>query len=186
VLLAFGTVAGCGGGSGSSSGAASPRPTADAGPAGDIPDTQAFVAYTPRSGAYTVKVPEGWARAETASGVTFTDKLNTIAVTTGPVPSAPTSASVRANEVPELRRRGRSFLLRSVTTVTRPAGQAVLAVFEQDGPADPVTARRVRQDVERYELWHDGTLATLTLSSPKGADNVDPWKVVTDSFRWSP
>ncbi|MDT7564604.1 MAG: hypothetical protein QOG76_3228, partial [Pseudonocardiales bacterium] len=26
----------------------------------------------------------------------------------------------------------------------------------------------------------------LTLSGPKGADNVDPWRKVTDSLRWTP
>jgi hypothetical protein len=25
---------------------------------------------------------------------------------------------------------------------------------------------------------------TLTLSGPKDADNVDPWRLVTDSLRW--
>jgi hypothetical protein len=25
----------------------------------------------------------------------------------------------------------------------------------------------------------------LTLSGPKGADNVDPWKIVTDSLRYT-
>jgi hypothetical protein len=25
----------------------------------------------------------------------------------------------------------------------------------------------------------------LTLTGPVGADNVDPWKIVTDSFKWS-
>jgi hypothetical protein len=24
----------------------------------------------------------------------------------------------------------------------------------------------------------------LTLSGPKGADNVDPWRKITDSLRW--
>jgi hypothetical protein len=26
---------------------------------------------------------------------------------------------------------------------------------------------------------------TLTLSAPVGSDNVDPWRTVTDSFRWA-
>jgi hypothetical protein len=24
----------------------------------------------------------------------------------------------------------------------------------------------------------------LTLSGPKGADNVDPWRIVSDSLKW--
>ena len=38
-------------------------------------------------------------------------------------------------------------------------------------------------DVLRYELYHTGTRTTLTLLSPVGADNVDPWRIVTESLR---
>ena len=38
---------------------------------GDIPDTQAFVTYSPPS-AYEVLFPEGWSRSQTGSTVTFT------------------------------------------------------------------------------------------------------------------
>ena len=53
-----------------------------------------------------------------------------------------------------------------------------------DAPADPVTGKVVHDAVERYEFWRAGTEAILTLSGPVGADNVDPWRIVTDSFRW--
>ena len=33
-------------------------------PAGDIPDTQAFVKYRSAAGGYELDVPEGWARTE--------------------------------------------------------------------------------------------------------------------------
>ena len=42
----------------------------------------------------------------------------------------------------------------------------------------------IRDEVERYEFWRNGKQATLSLSAPVGSDNVDPWKVVTDSFTW--
>jgi hypothetical protein len=42
-----------------------------------------------------------------------------------------------------------------------------------------------RDAVERYVFFHKGTLHVLTLSGPKGADNVDPWKIVTSSVRWA-
>jgi hypothetical protein len=47
-----------------------------------------------------------------------------------------------------------------------------------------VTGKVVLQDVERYVFWQAGTRATITLSSPKGSDNVDPWRKVTNSFGW--
>jgi hypothetical protein len=34
-------------------------------------------------------------------------------------------------------------------------------------------------------FFHGGKNAVITLSGPKGADNVDPWKTVTDSVRFS-
>jgi hypothetical protein len=77
------------------------------------------------------------------------------------------------------------FALREVTTVTRAgAGTAVLVRYRADGAPDPVTGKSVRDDVERYEFWRDGTEAVLALSGAQGADNVDPWKTVSDSFRW--
>ena len=72
----------------------------------------------------------------------------------------------------------------SLTTVTRKAGPAVLIAYRADSAADPVTGRVVRDDVERYAFSRNGKQATLTLSAPVGSDNVDPWKVVTDSFTW--
>ena len=38
--------------------------------------------------------------------------------------------------------------------------------------------------VERYEFWRGGTEAVVTLSGAAGSDNVDPWRLVTDSFTW--
>jgi hypothetical protein len=42
------------------------------------------------------------------------------------------------------------------------------------------------QSVERYEFFRNGHTVTLTLAGPVGADNVDPWRRITDSFAWSP
>ena len=41
-------------------------------PPGDIPDTQVFVAYESSLG-FTIKVPEGWSRAEGAKSVRFSE-----------------------------------------------------------------------------------------------------------------
>ena len=32
---------------------------------------------------------------------------------------------------------------------------------------------------------NNGREAIVTLSGPRGADNVDPWRVITDSLRWT-
>ena len=50
-------------------------------PAGDIPDTQAFVPYTSEPGGYTLEIPEGWARSADAKNVRFESKLDGLSVT---------------------------------------------------------------------------------------------------------
>ena len=153
-------------------------------PAGDIPDNQVFVAYRPPGGRFTVRVPEGWARVRQGGTVSFTDKLNTISMETRPAPAAPTVASARQAELPAIRSASRRYEPGSVTQVRRAGGDVVLVTYKADAPADPVTGKVVHDAVERYEFWRGGTEAILTLAGPVGADNVDPWRIVSDSFRW--
>jgi hypothetical protein len=165
-------VAGCGSSGSSSSTASSTasKPAAATGteksPPGDIPDNQAYVAY--RGNGYTVKVPEGWARTGTAGAVTFTDKLNSVRIESqaaGAAASQPAGAKV--------------------STVSRPAGRAARITYVAKSAADPVTGRRVDDAVERYVFPHGGRAVVLTLSGPTTADNVDPWKLITSSLRWT-
>jgi hypothetical protein len=154
-------------------------------PTGDIPDNQAYVAFQPQGGGWRLKVPEGWAQTGGIAGsVTFTDKLNAIQVTrrtNAPRPTAPSVES--AVTATEGSRPG--FALAQVDTVKRAAGTAHRAVYRVDGKPDPVTGKTVNNDVEQYTFWRNGTQVDLRLSGPHGADNVDPWKIITDSFRWA-
>ncbi len=166
-------VAGCGGSSSSGPPAApSAGPTrtvdpnaAEVSPAGDIPDNQAFVAYSPPGAGYEVKVPEGWARTSSGATTTFTDKLNRVRMQTLPATTKQPPGTV--------------------TTVTRKAGRAVRITYESTSAPDPVTGRSHTDAVERYVFSHHGREVVLTLSGPKGADNVDPWRIVTDSLRYT-
>jgi hypothetical protein len=187
VLMLAIAMPGCGGSSGSSS--KLPSPTAkEHNPAGDIPDNQVYVSYRPPGAGFTIKVPEGWAqRSATGTGtVTFTDNLNSIAMQTRPAKAAPTVASVKSTLLPQLRRGTPGFSGGTVSGVSRPAGKAVRIVYSAASRPDPVTGKRKVDAVERYLFFHKGKLAVLTLSGPKGADNVDPWKLVTSSLRWTP
>ncbi len=164
-------------------GAADPN-APEVNPAGDIPDNQAFVEYTPPDAGYSVKVPEGWARTDEAGVITFTDKLNSIRMESAAVPTAPTVESAGATEVPEIKAASKNYEPGTVDMVTRSAGDAVAISYRADSPPDPVTGKVIHLDVERYEFYRNGTEVILTLSGPQGADNVDPWKIVTDSFSW--
>ena len=79
---------------------AASRNAPEVNPAGDIPDNQVFVPYSPPGGRFTVKVPEGWGRTARAGTVSFTDKLNTISMETRPAPAAPTLANPPPAEQP--------------------------------------------------------------------------------------
>jgi hypothetical protein len=176
-------LAGCGG-SGSSS--APPNPNAkESSPPGDIPDNQAYVAYSPPGADYSVKVPEGWARTRAAGAVTFTDKLNAITMQERAAAGAPSVAAARRSELASLRRGVKGFRPGSVSVVRRTSGPAVRITYLAAGRPDPVTGKTHVDAVERYLFGHKGKRVTLTLSGPKGADNVDPWRLVTDSLRWS-
>jgi len=164
-------------------GAASTKTSAEVNPAGDIPDTQAFVAYAPPTGGFSLKVPEGWARTDDAAGVTFTDKFNSVGVTAVDAPAAPTVASAQA-ELGAIRSASANYEAGKVSAVTRTAAPGVLITYRADSAANAVTGKVIRLDVERYEFWKAGKELILTLSSPQGADNVDPWRTVTDSLRW--
>ena len=187
--LALG-VAGCGGSSPSSSSSGGPAKTVDpnsaeVSPAGDIPDNQAFVAYSPPGGAYSVKIPEGWARTTAHGATSFTDKLNAIQMQAVPAQKALTARAARRTELPRLAKRVKGFKAGTVSIVTRSAGHAVRITYQARTAADPVTGRSHTNAVERYVFFHGGKNVVLTLSGPKGADNVDPWRIVTDSLRYT-
>ena len=137
-----------------------------------------------RLAAYTVSVPEGWARTDGASFTSFTDKLNTIRMEATPALAAPTTASVVTAELPAIVASQANVAGGKASNVTRKTGTAILLRYRRDSAPNDVTGKVVREDVERYAFWRAGTQVTFTLSGPVGADNVDPWKIVTDSFVW--
>jgi hypothetical protein len=177
------TLAGCS--SSGASGASGPATPSENSPVGDIPDDQVFVPYAAPDGAFTVEVPEGWARTDAGGAVSFTDKLNIVALQELTGRPRPTPDSVRAGELADLAAHGRNVTPGTVEQVTLPADPAIHATYAADAEPDPVTGRTVRDDVELYVFWQDGTEVLLTLSGPHGADNVDPWKKISTSFAWN-
>jgi hypothetical protein len=168
-------VAGCGSSSPSSSTAATTKATAakpaaakpgapEVSPSGDIPDNQAYVSYAPPGLGYTVKVPEGWSRTSAGGATTFTDKLNSIRLEGG----RPAAHAGQAS------------------TVKRTAGSAQRLTYTTQSAPNAVTGKTQTDAVERYVFTRGGRTAVLTLTGPKTADNVDPWKIVTNSLRWTP
>jgi hypothetical protein len=151
---------------------------------GDIPDDQVFVTYASPDGVFSVDVPEGWARTESGGATTFTDNYNSIVIESTSTDSAPTVASVTATGLSDVEADS-TFKLVDVQPVTRSAGDGVLATFEIGSEPNSVTGKKALLASERYVFFNNGTEVVLTLSGAKGADNVDPWMIVSDSLTWT-
>jgi hypothetical protein len=149
---------------------------------GDIPDTTAYVTYVNSAGGYRFDHPEGWVQTEQGTAVTLTDKFNGVSgsVSTGSAP--PTIASAQSVDVPALRASQGAFELRAVSPATLPAGSGVLIVYRRNSPPDPVTGRSSRVEVQRYEIYGNGHVVVLELYGAVGADNVDPYRRMSQSL----
>ncbi len=194
-VAAMGVLAACGSsvGSSKSTGGASQGATStsqrgtgahatESNPPGDIPDTVAYVDYKSADGTVQFVHPEGWSSTKSSNGVAFTDKLNSVTVSTTSGP-APTVGSVKSTIVPKLGTPSSNVKVGNVTAVTLPAGPAIKVLWQTDSAPDPVTGKVYRNDVVTYVVGAKGFVARMDLAGPVGADNVDPYKKMSDSLK---
>lgn len=153
-------------------------------PPGDIPDSQVFVKYTSNQGGYDIQAPEGWARAAKDGNVIFTDKLDGLSVTVTNPACPPNVESIRKNQGELLKKTGRAVRIKGIKKIRLSNGPAVLMVYESNSEPDPVVNKQVRLENSSYFFYKDGKLAELRLWAPLGADNVDQWNRISNSFRW--
>ena len=153
---------------------------ANAAATGDIPDNQVYVVFSDTQAGYSIKYPEGWAQQGTGNRVTFRDKNNIVRVIVGAA-AIPTNASVRA-DVGRLN----GVQVRTAPHATTIAGKpAFKVVYSTESAPNSVTGKRLRLVVDRYYLWHAGRRAVVDLGTPEGVDNVDAYRLMIESFRWS-
>ncbi len=150
----------------------------------DIPDSQAFVTFSSSVGRFQLDVPEGWARTLQTSDVSFVFNLDGIQVSVAKATIAPTVNSVRTDQAVTLQQNASAVRDMIIKEVQLPSGQAVLMTYTSNSVADPVTGKQVRNENNCYLFYINGTLATLTLWAPVGADNVDQWARISRSFKW--
>jgi hypothetical protein len=164
----------------STSGAGALQAEANAAAAGDIPDNQIFLVFRDPHAGYTMKYPEGWARQGSGDRVTFRDKNNIIraVVSGGPVWTM-SSVQADARTLKDARVRSQP---RAITLSGRPAFKVV---YRTVSAPNPVTGKRVTLSVDRYYLSKAHRRAVLDLGSPVGVDNVDAYRLISQSFRWS-
>ncbi len=175
-------VAACGSGS-AATGTANPPATADptgtVAAGGDIPDNVVYLTYS--GSAFSIQYPEGWLRSTSSNGAAFSDKDSRISVAIQSGAAAPTTQSV-TNEVSAM---AGSRITKPAHQVSLPAGPAVAVTYEIDGSTDPVTGKRPRLTVDRYEMAAGSRAAVLELAAQVGVDNVDAYTAIAKSFKWS-
>jgi hypothetical protein len=152
-------------------------------PPGDIPDDQVFIDYRSAQG-FSLKVPEGWARAEGPDGVSFTDKFNGVTVMISSAASAPTVDSVKGDYRSTMEKSRKAVNVTDVRLVKLKGGSAVLISYSSNSEPNSVTNKQIRLENRRYLFFKDGRIAELDLFAPFGADNVDQWQLMSQSFRW--
>lgn len=160
-------------------------PQASPNPAGDISDSTKYTARPFPQGGFTISLPDGWSSKTMASSAHFTSTVNSVDVSWRPRISGQTASGATSHDVALLKRSLPNFRLRSTHAVTLGGGPAVLSVYETTGSADPVTGRKYRLVVERFTFVHTTHVLVLSLSSPVGADNVDPWRIISQSVRFT-
>ena len=149
---------------------------------GDIPDTQVYLTYTNPSAGYSMSYPEGWTRKGSGNDVTISDKNNIIHVVISKG-GAVTTASV-TTELNQLKQAAPTLTFTAPRTIQLKSGPAVKATYSTRSAPNPVTGKSVLLIVDRYQLSGHGKRATVDLGTPKGVDNVDAYRMISNSFRW--
>tara|TARA_R110000751_G_scaffold261692_1_gene360971 strand:- start:19834 stop:20406 length:573 start_codon:yes stop_codon:yes gene_type:complete len=152
-------------------------------PPGDIPDNQVFIIYNSPDG-FDLKVPEGWSRTAIDHGVRFFDKYDEIDATLDTASAAPTVSSAKAHEIPDLKAAGHAVKVTAIKVVKLAAGSAVRISYLSNSAPNPVTNKQIRLEHERFILFKNGKTVTLDLAAPAGADNVDQWRLISNSVQW--
>jgi hypothetical protein len=149
---------------------------------GDIPDNQVFLTFHNHEGGYSIKFPEGWTQRGSGRDVTFQDKNNIvhIAVIAG---GSPTASSVAA-QLQALHASDPTVTFKAPQAIRIGSTPAIRATYTTESSPNPVTGKRVRLIVDRYELGAGSWRALVDLGTPEGVDNVDAYRMMIESFRW--
>jgi hypothetical protein len=60
----------------------------------------------------------------------------------------------------------------------------VKVTYSRRSAPDPVTGKRLPLTIDRYEYPNGGKVAVVDLSTPVGVDNVDAYRLISESFQW--
>ena len=150
---------------------------------GDVPDNAVFLTYHGGTPAFAIQYVEGWQVSQQADGVVVRDKDSSETVSIV-APQADVAGYVASTDLPALQAQS-GFKLDKQDTVKVGATNYVHLTYHLPAPPDPVTGKQVPSTVDRYYVPGATGLAIVSLSTPDGVDNVDAFRQMIDSFRWS-
>jgi len=150
---------------------------------GDIPDNAVFLTYRGASPAFSIQYVEGWQVAQQPDGIVIRDKdsSETVAIVAH---QADVAGYVTSTDLPALRTQA-GFGLVQQDTVKAGGSSYLHLAFHVMSPPDAVTGKQVPLTVDRYYVPGSGDLAIVSLATPNGVDNVDAFRQMIASFRWS-
>ena len=162
---------------------ASQAPDTGAGAAaGDVPDNAIFLTYHSAAWRFSIRYVEGWQVKTGQDGVTIRDKdsSETVRVLTLP---ADLASYVSGTDLPALQSQAGFRLIRQ-NRVKVGTATYIHLVYHVPAAPDPVTGKQVPSTVDRFYVPGPG-LAIISLSTPDGVDNVDAFREMITSFKWS-
>jgi hypothetical protein len=151
--------------------------------AGDVPDNAVFLTYRAPSPVFSIQYVEGWQVTPQPDGVVIRDKdsSETVAILAS---QADVAGYVASTDLPALHAQA-GFGLIKQDTVKVGGSTYVHVAFHQTSPPDSVTGKQVPQTVDRYYVPGPNGLAVVSLATPDGVDNVDAFRQMIESFKWS-
>jgi hypothetical protein len=152
--------------------------------AGDIPDNQVFLTLSDKAGGFSMKYPEGWAQKSKAGTLTIQDKNNVVRVAVSNA-AMPTPAQVD-QQMKDLQTKTPSLKAGAATAMTISSAPAVKVTYTTLSAPNAVTGKTTILMVDRYYLSHNGRLAVIDMGTPQGVDNVDAYRLMSESFTWAP
>ena len=162
---------------------ASQAPDTGAGTAhGDIPDNAVFLTYRSAAWGFSIQYVEGWQVTTQPDGVTIRDKDSSETIRVVSLPRD-VPAYVTGTDLPSLQATPGFSLIKRNTAQVGSQTYVHLAYHALSDP-DPVTGKQVASSVDRFYVPGPG-LAIVSLSTPGGVDNVDAFRQMITSFKWS-
>ena len=151
--------------------------------AGDVPDNAVFLTYHQASLGFSIQYVEGWQVTTEADGVGIRDKDSSETVAVVDLP-ADVAGYISSTDLPSLEGQP-GFKLVKQNTIKVGATSYHHLVFHILSPADPVTGKQIPSTVDRYYVPGPAHLAIVSMSTPDGVDNVDAFRQMIESFKWS-